>query len=247
MRVTGYSERGAINALFWELAYSKDALHLLGQLLALAGPAVAAQFGTGLTAATVLIDQSLSDFGDADAILLLTTRSSKSVVFLEAKVKSSQAETWTLTHEFCKFDQGCRTDRKLSSSNLFTQLYNKGRFIEGLRSGGIELLQKGLSFPACSTKALRKIGSNPVVLSAVKKIEPYRESAWYLSLVPDKESAVRDFFDHRFSTIACPLGSGGWKASRWSGVAWEQVAEFCDAEKLRNTRYVLDFNGGQIC
>ena len=93
MRVTGYSERGAVNALFYELAYSEESLHLLGQFLALAGFSVAEQLGADLTDAHVLIEQSLSDFGDADAILLLDAGASKAAVFLEAKVKSSQAET----------------------------------------------------------------------------------------------------------------------------------------------------------
>src|SRR3990172_2974404 len=107
MRVTGYSERGAVNALFYDLVHSGEPLHLLGQLLGLAGFSVPEQLGTGLTDAHVLIEQSLSDFGDADAILLLDAGTSKAAVFLEAKVKSSQAELWTLKREFGNFKQGC--------------------------------------------------------------------------------------------------------------------------------------------
>src|SRR3990170_1991556 len=77
MRVTGYSERGAVNALFYDLVHSGEPLHLLGQLLGLAGFSVPEQLGTGLTDAHVLIEQSLSDFGDADAILLLDAGTSK--------------------------------------------------------------------------------------------------------------------------------------------------------------------------
>lgn len=241
----GYSERGVINALFYELAYSSDPLRLLEEFLSLAHFSAAGRISTHLTDAHVLIEQSLSDFGDADAILLLDAATTKSAVFLEAKVKSSQAGSWTIAQEFSDFEHGCQTQRKLSSSNLFTQLYHKVRFIEGLRLGGIELLQKGLPFPTPSTKPVRKIGSNPVVLSAVKEIQPYRENASYLSLVPDRPDAVRSFFD-RFGSIEWPLKSVAWESSRWGGVAWEQVAAFCSTANLVNTSRVLEFNGGQI-
>jgi len=245
MKVTGYSERGAVNALFYELAYSGNALHLLEQFLALADFPVHKQLGTGLTDAHVLIEQSLSDFGDADAILLLDAGEAKAAIFIEAKVKPSQKVEWTLDREFTNFEKGCHSDKELSSSNLFTQLYHKSRFIDGLRSGGIHALQSGIGFPECSKKRVRKIGNNPVVLSAVKAIEPYRENAWYFSLVPDKPSSVRSFFN-RFSSIAWPLDSSGVDASRWGGLTWEQVAEFCNNFNLKSTNWVLEFNKGQI-
>jgi len=109
------------------------------------------------------------------------------------------------------------------------------------------MLQKGLPFPAPSTKPIRKIGNNPVVLSAVKAIEPYRENVRYLSLVPDNTAAVRSFFD-RLEAVARPtsLSSFAWETSRWGGIAWEQVASFCAATNLINTGRVLDFNRGQL-
>src|SRR2546422_7904209 len=132
MKVTGYSERGAVNGLFYELAYSSAPLERLERLLAVAHFAGGKRIGESLTGAQVFIEQSLSDFGDADAILLLEFGEKKSVAFLEAKVKASAAEAWTLGQEFGQFVYGCRTERKLSSSNLFTQLYHKARLIDGL-------------------------------------------------------------------------------------------------------------------
>ena len=89
MRVTGYSERGAVNALLYELAYSSAPLEHLARLLALVHLPGGHQIAEDLTGAHVFVEQSLSDFGDADAILLLEVGEKKSVVFLEAKVKSS--------------------------------------------------------------------------------------------------------------------------------------------------------------
>jgi len=195
MEIIGYSERGVINALFYEIAYSAKSLHLSKELLALADCPSLVEFSQRMTKVRVFIEQSLSDFGDADAILLLDAEDKKGVVFVEAKVKSSQRNEWKLELEFEKFKNGYNTsDKKLSSSNLFTQLYHKHRFLNGLSDVGIDGLKKGIVFPECSTKNTRKIGNNPVVLYAVNIIEPYRDNAWYIALVPDTSIAVRDFY-----------------------------------------------------
>jgi hypothetical protein len=245
MKVTGYSERGAVNALLYEIAYSNEALLLLEQFLRLAHFPEVKRIGTGLTDAHVLVEQSLSDFGDADAILLLDAGGTKMAVFLEAKVKPSQTKDWTIEREYTKFTQGCRTDRGLSSSNLFTQMYHKARLMEGLRSGGVQLLQEGLRFPLASKKGVRKIGSNPAVLRAVEAINPYSGDVWFLSLVPDTLLAVRRFFD-QFRAIAWPLEPIRWDRSRWGGVAWEQINLFCQQKNLTSTSRVLEFNRGQL-
>jgi hypothetical protein len=219
VKVTGYSERGAVNALLYEIAYSNKPLPLLKHFLRLAHFPKGKQIGSGLTDARVLIEQSLSDFGDADAILLLDADGSKTAVFLEAKVKPAQTNSWTLEQEFTDFKQGCSTNGKLDSSNLFTQIYHKARFIEGLRCDpdSLTTLTKVLKFPQASTKPVSKIGSNPVVLRAVEAINQYREDVRFLSLVPDTPPAVRCFFDQFRDK------SGRWHQSRGTlhaGAAW---------------------------
>lgn len=78
------------------------------------------------------------------------------------------------------------------------------------------------------------------MLRAVKKITPYLESVWFLSLVPDNERDVIDFFND-FEHVEWPLGSS-WDRSRWGGLAWEQIHRFCQLEKLTKTSEVLEFN-----
>jgi hypothetical protein len=90
MQMYGYSERGALNTLFNEIAYSSEPEDLLGKMLRLARFPMRQQEPISLVKATVLLEQSLSDFGDADAILLLETTDKSSAVFVEAKVKPSQ-------------------------------------------------------------------------------------------------------------------------------------------------------------
>jgi hypothetical protein len=233
-----------VNALLYDIAYSNRALPLLEQFLGLAYFPGAKPIGAGLTDAHVLVEQSLSDFGDADAILLLDDADgTKTAVFVEAKVKTGQANAGTLDREFVKFQEECRAKLK---SSLFTQLYYKARFIEGLRSGGIPLT--GLKFPKRpSKKKFRKIGNNPVVLRAVDKIKPYREDVWFLSLVPGTRDSVRDFFNQSLADRwPQELRPVTWNFSRWGGVAWEQIAEFCKNENLANASRVLEFNNGEI-
>jgi hypothetical protein len=223
MRVTGYSERGAVNALLYEIACSNNALPLLERFLRLGHFPEAKQIGTGLTDAHVLVEQSLSDFGDADAVLLLDAGGAKTAVFLEAKIKPAQTKSWTLERQFEDFSQGCLTVCGLNSSNVFTQIYHKARLMDGLRSGGIPRLQEGLKFPDPSRKAVRRIGSNPIVLRAIEEIYPYRNDVWFLSLVPDKPPAVHLFFD-QFKNIAWPPPfADTWEPSRWGGMAWEEA------------------------
>jgi len=232
MEISGYSECGVINALFYEIAYFGKSLHLLKELLALAYCPSLVEFSQSLTDVRVFMEQSLSDFGDADVILLLDAGDKKGVAFIEAKVKSSQRNEWKLEQEFEKFKNGCNSgDKKLSSSNLFTQLYHKHRFLNGLSETGIEGLKKGIDFPECSAKKTRRIGNNVVVLSAVMEIEPYRENAWYVVLVPDTATAVRDFYSDFIkndmeAAILSRLDKSRWGA--WPGSKLQNIAKNLD-------------------
>ena len=103
MRVCGYSERGIFNALFYEIAFSPDPIDVFRGLLSLISiPGQSADF-SGLQGTEVLVEQSLSDFGDSDAIVLLHGRGFQSVLFVEGKVKTSQKRQWTVHVEWSKF------------------------------------------------------------------------------------------------------------------------------------------------
>jgi hypothetical protein len=239
----GYSERGAVNSLLFEIAYSANPNELLQRLLRRA----IFMSDTGpfkpINSSTVLIEQSLSDFGDADAVLLLESGAVKRALFVEAKVRACQTEPWRIQDEFAKFQGGLSST--LSSSNLFSQLYHKVRFVEAARCDRQQLLHSGLPFPACSTKALRRIGSNPVVLEAVRRITPYLQDVTFLGLVPDCRASVCGFLRDALYVFN-PEQLVGWDTSRWGFLCWGEVQEFCEAEGLRRTLEVLEFNGGQI-
>jgi hypothetical protein len=90
VRVCGYSERGIFNVLFYEIGFSRDPIGTLERLLSLTRFSDGPRAFSGLQGADVLVEQSLSDFGDADTILLLHGSGWRRVVFIEGKVKPAQ-------------------------------------------------------------------------------------------------------------------------------------------------------------
>jgi hypothetical protein len=178
--------------------------------------------------AEILVEQSLSDFGDADAALLLHREDWRLVVFIEGKVKPSQIASWRI--ETARNAFLGRQDGRLDSSNLFTQLYPRVRFIHGLRTLGINGLVQGIAFPACSTKTMRKLGSNPVVRKAAAMIGEYAAA----------NAAAKSLVNSRpTSATSCPMWSGralnsGEKSSRGTPAIFASTASgfFCAVLRL---------------
>lgn len=192
----------------------------------------------------LLIEQSFSDFGDSDALALVTAEGDRrSAVFLEAKVKTYHVTNWRIVDEFNLFRLGL--DRQMNSSNLFCQLYFKYRLVGGLRAGGMPALQAGLDFLDWSSKQNRRIGTNGVVLEAARKLEPFAVDPYYLALVPDSRSNVAEFFDTTLGTWPHP-GVPDWNSTRFGYLTWQDVKTFCEREGLVRTLDTLRFNAGQI-
>lgn len=243
VRVCGYSERGIFNALLYELEFCADPVGALREFLALISVPGGVRDFSDLQGAEVLVEQSLSDFGDADVVLLLHGSDWHCAVFVEGKVKPSQVGRWSIDAAWSEFL--ARKGGRLDSSNLFTQLYHKARFVAGLRQGGASALQRGLGFPECSAKTIRKLGSNPVVRRAASMIETYLDEALYIALVPDSIGALAGFFSGKLLR-----GPGeditGWDTAGWGYLTWRQVEDFCRQQDLKNTLRVFEFNTGQI-
>ena len=71
MEILEYSERGLINSLCYELRYSQDNLQLLNNLLSLVSFPYHRTVNFQISEVKILIEQSFSDFGDADLLLLV--------------------------------------------------------------------------------------------------------------------------------------------------------------------------------
>ena len=246
MDIFGYSERGIVNALFYEMGRHKEHEAILQGFIKLAkfpfcneGPIKGQKY-------IIIIEQSFSDFGDADAIVLIeNNQNKKCMIFIEAKVKTSSKGKWEISREYNKFQKGLKT--KVSSSNLFTQLYHKSRLIQALKTKtSIEsLTDKGVNFPNWSTKKTRKIGNNPVVKESIKIIRPYIENVYYLAIVPgapkDTEESIKNFKDEEQITKAdkCETTNYGY-------LTWEDIKNYCNDKKLEGIIKVFKYNDGQI-
>lgn len=239
MHILSYSERGIVNALFYEIRYSSDPEALLADLLSRVRFPFTDAPSLSISDAKVLIEQSFSDFGTADALLLLTTDMGNISVFVEAKVGA----TWSIQKEFEGFVEGTSTE--VSSSNLFTQLYHKVRLVDALCQRGIAGLQEGTVFPQSSTKRLRKIGTNSVVLRAVEMLAEHRDETYYVALVPDKPDELMRFFEN-LPERSPPADFVEWDVRNYGYLSWLSARDLCDDNDLTNAQEVFRFNAGQI-
>ena len=99
MKIMGYSERGIVSSLFNEIAFSANSYDLLSRLLRLVVSPFAEIGLSEIQEAKLLIEQSFSDFGDLDALLLLTHDGKRLSLFLEAKVKTIHTSVWSIDEE----------------------------------------------------------------------------------------------------------------------------------------------------
>jgi hypothetical protein len=243
MQLIGYSERGVLNALLYEIAYSSAPSELLSDLVShMVFPFTESR--PPPAEADVLIEQSFSDFGDADALILFTEDVAPSCsIFVEAKVKSYQATDWSIGKEFKRFQSGLQGTA--SSSNLFTQMYHKYRLVQSLQQGGSETLKQGVVFPDWSSKQRRKIGANKVVLEAVRRLQNRIGQVFYVALVPEQPERVEAFCRSALDRGKV-AGVPDWDISTWGYLTWSQVEGFCEAKRLKRTLEVFCFNRGQI-
>ena len=243
MKILGYSERGIINVLFYEINYSQHPESLLHDFLSKVKFPFLDGYHITVESSEVLIEQSFSDFGDSDVLLMINTGKNHISIFIEAKVKSLQVTSWSTDNEYRKFIQDTKT--RVNSSNLFTQLYHKVRMIEGLHNGGVSNLQAGIQFPSSSTKALRKIGNNSVVLNAVEMMTDYLDDTFYVAILPDDQTNIENFFMNEQIHDA-PEGFSGWDVSHYGFISWFEVEAFCVENNMQNSLRVFEYNGEQI-
>jgi len=242
MEVLGYSERGVVGSLFYEMRERKTP-EFVAELLSLASfPYRDVAFD--VRSAKVFIGQSFSDFGTADALLLVENGGIKQAIFIEAKVKTDGKALWTVVKEFDAFRKGVE-EVKVSSSNLFTQLYHKVRLVKALQAGGIKKLDSGVCFPQASSKRKRRVGRNKVVRKATCQLLSYAGDALFVALVPEETEDLETFFQETLKSFR-PESFQEWDTRGWGYLTWRQVEDFCRAHHLPETVKVFEFNEGQI-
>jgi hypothetical protein len=168
-KITGYSERGLVNALVEEIINSPDPKNLLNKILCNAmlieNKHSLCMFNTfEIVDFEIVVEHSLSDFGDPDVMIFLKRRQAghqsdeKLIMFLEAKV--------------CPFfasSPAVQTNQSMylkNGSTILHELFLKACF-SNLK---LEEMTKGVRLYKNDERA-RKIGGDPVVLRMAEKIK----------------------------------------------------------------------------
>ncbi|MFO0825321.1 MAG: hypothetical protein U0792_19745 [Gemmataceae bacterium] len=249
MQLLSYSERGFINAFFYGVFHQPNPSEIIREFLKLAHwPLLDARPSMIETATvdTILIEQSFSDFGDADVLILVSTAQEKVAVFCEAK-----RGKWKLKKEWSKFKTRFQNDDAGDESNVFRQLYYKQRMAQGYAAG--EDLDTGIEFdgvlrPVRGTRC-RKIGKNKVVLKAADKLTRYVTSTYYLILTPEPwgdetGAALQEARD--FGPAPNDPRPREWDINRWGVVSLRDMVQLCRDRHLDHAADVADFNDGQL-
>ena len=251
MKLYGYSERGLVNALCYDCVHYPNGETLLTEMLQEACfPLLTDKpnFAT-ISHATFLVEQSLSDFGDCDLIILCDTNEGKKfAVYCEFK----RGTRWSLNEEWKKFTVRVEnTIREKLTSNLFCQLYFKERFASELADASSQSLAQGLEFDEplniAGGSGRRKIGCNKTVLRAVDLIRPYASEPFFLMVTPQQmdPNEVASFVQQANEWQG---GVRGWSTRRWGHLGLSALHESCkrNPEAFSHTLEVFEFNHGQL-
>ena len=167
MKIVGYSERGAMNALFYGIAQADDK-KAFAEFLKIIG------IDYDVSDVEFFMEFSLSGFGSPDLLVTFNANEQKHILFIEAK--TSCGKKYELTKAFENFKR--TKERKPGySSNLYYQLSMKNLFFENLpKSIDINGIKD-------SDGRTHKIGDNFVVRAICNKIKD-SEVPHYIAIVP---------------------------------------------------------------
>lgn len=231
MKILGYSERGIINSLIFSIGDNNE---LMGKFIGLMNLPETFDLGKPINY-TILLEQSFSEFGDADLVIIIHYKNpeeenpeDKKVLFIEGKVKTLKSN-WNITTQYNNHIQLNKDEiiQKPTNywSNLFSQLYLKKLLITNLDEIKIEKLKE------TNFTGKRQIGSHKIVLNAFQMIEC--KEAYYIGIIPSTVNEIKDFI---------AINQTGYYF-----ISWKSVHDFCKKEeKLNKVLDVFDFNEGQI-
>lgn len=213
MRIVGYSERGAMNALFYGMALDcKNGNDAMKEFLKMAS--FNEEEINKFADFNLFMEFSLSEFGDPDLVIVAKDKNGKGTVFfVEAKV--SNGNKYKLLDQKAKHNEYIEESKdplkKYDASNLFFQLRLKHIFFE-TKGGEYEysydnkIRNKKGKFED-SNDNLRGIGKNQIVIKFKEEIfNKYKcEKAYYIAIIPQHPEIMPKFrelfkFDIHFVT-----------------------------------------------
>lgn len=228
--IYGYSERGIINSLVFNICEDKGLMKQFIELIKLPKPI---DIGKPKKY-TILLEQSFSRFGDADLIIIVhyEVPIKNIVLFIEGKVNTYK-KSWNIVEEYRKYLEPKDGDTKIKPnnywSNLFSQLYLKTLLMEYRHNYKYQKVEIGILEPNFGD--FRKIGKNKIVNKAFDLITD--GEAYYIGLIPTPQNEIEDFL-----TDKKDLGI--------HFLSWETVHGFCADNDLTKVLNIFDHNKGQI-
>lgn len=186
MQIIGYSERGAMNALFYWMAFKNDNNAMM-EFLKLVG--IKEDFSD--FEFVIYNEFSLSEFGSPDLVIIANNEKEKVAFFVEAKAsccKYYDITTQKTQHnEYVsdgKYDNG-------HASNLFFQLRLKNYFFqnvcEGKDSDSIEIRNDVKNRIKKTNGHNRRVGFNPIVDNFVNEVIDCKK-VHYIAIVPEQSN-----------------------------------------------------------
>lgn len=214
--IYGYSERGMMNALF----YWNNDVESLQKLLEISG----VENFNSYNNFKIIMEGSLSDFGDSDAILIADNNDEQTVFFFEAKV--SNGDSYKLQQQFDKFNS--KKTYNGYSSNLFYQLslkYYLFNILKQVETNVSEYIKsKGITKKNPRTRGTR----NEIVQNIYNLIESCSK-AEYIAITPDptiKGKLIEDFNNDEDIKLF---------SSQLHFVTWDQIINKFDNLKPTHT------------
>lgn len=201
MKIIGYSERGAMNALFYGIALDQEnnGIKAMKKFLELANFKDVDDYSDF----ELYPEFSLSDFGDPDLMIKAKYKHKDSVLFfIEAKVSANQSydlEKQKENHECYLKDN--TTHSNGHTSNLFFQFKLKNYFfqLKDFFSDESKLIIAQEQIDKTMDPAIvntgdrhRKIGENGVVNWIVNDVIKDCVSSNYIAIIPEKELDIID-------------------------------------------------------
>ena len=184
MEIIGYSERGAMNALFYGIALKKDA-QSMKDILKEAG------IEEDYNDFKVYSEFSLSDFGDPDMVIIADKKEGgKEVIFIEAKVSCGNSFDLSVQHEKHNNYVHQNVYKSGNSSNLFFQLRQKYYFfqtqVKGEKPKTIKKIPDLIKYYDQKHTGVRRTGTNPIVMDFINEIKQC-DSAQYVAIIPNSK------------------------------------------------------------
>ena len=240
MKIIGYSERGAMNALFYGMAFKEDE-NAMKEFLKLAGISDVDNYSNF----ELYMEFSLSDFGDPDLVIKANKGGKSVVIFVEAKV--SDCSSYSLNKAFKTHVDNIGKQEFVDgeTSNLFFQLRLKNRLFKTIKEipkseekyeRNVKKTNKEFDKIAMTriqgNDVYRSIGNNPVVRKFVDEIRNC-QSALYIAIIPENDEIEEN--KEEYNKVEEELGGIYF-------ITWKKIFKNQTLEK--HVKQTIEFNEG---